>query len=183
MTISRKQFELANPFVLAKAKKMFRTRDFAGMEQCDLEQQLWCRLTQESPRFDPSRGRWEAFVIAVIEGECASALRAIYAEQRTPLREEYSLNEDVLDLEGQLVERHELTPEVAWTTRPERDLQMDLSGVLSRLTDEQRAVAVALGLGTTNSASTETELSRRNVARTIEELRQIFEDAGLRAYL
>ena len=86
MTISRKQFELANPFVLAKAKKMFRTRDFAGMEQCDLEQQLWCRLTQESPRFDPSRGRWEAFVIAVIEGECASALRAIYAEQRTPLR-------------------------------------------------------------------------------------------------
>lgn len=183
MVLTEAQYSTANPLVLAKARKIFHARDFVGMEVGDLEQELWCRVTQELPRFDPSRGTWEAFVVTVIEGESASTLRYIYAEQRTPLREEFSLNEEVLDDEGNLVERHELTPGAACTPRPMRDLEADLARVLAGLTDEQRAVAVALGLGTANSVSQETEISRRGVSRTIEELRRIFEDAGLREYV
>lgn len=183
MKITRHQFDIANPFVLAKAKKMFRTRDFVGMEQCDLEQKLWCRVVKEAHRFDPSRGTWEAFVITVIESECASILRYIYAEGRDPGREAFSLDDGLPERRCSKAELDGAWRRVSYTPRPMPDLESDLSDALAEATEEQRSVGVALGLGSANSASAETDLSRRNVARTVEELGQLFEDAGLRVYL
>lgn len=166
-----------------KARQMSRRPGFTGADREDLEQDLWADLLDHLPRYDPARASLPTFIARVVECKAASMLRHHFAEMRTPERVEASLNEPVRNSDGQVVERHETTPEVAQDAGHLLDLQRDVANVMSTLSDELRAVALALAEGTPNRAATEVGLSRRAVPKAIEQLREIFRDAELDKYL
>ena len=89
----------------------------------------------------------------------------------------------MLDADGRVVPRHETTPEAANDPARLRDLERDVAHVVAHLPDELRAIALALAFGTQNSVGPELGFSRRAMAKAVEQLREIFRDAGLDEYL
>jgi len=119
----------------------------------------------------------------ILERRCISIWRERNAERRSPEREECSLDDPVLDADGRVVPRHETTPEVANDPSLFRDRERDVAYVIACVPDDLRAVALGLAFGTQNSVGPELGFSRRAMAKAVEQLREIFRDAGLDEYL
>lgn len=168
-----------------KARQLARRSGFSRTDRGDLEQEMWVDLIDRLPRYDPDKASLNTFIARVVERKVVSILRYHLAEMRSPGRNEASLNDPAVDCDGRVVERHQTTPEAASTWQRLHDLRRDLaevrahlpSGLLQSIMDE-----IALG-GTINSIAGELGISRRAAERHLDELRRIFEDAGLRDYL
>lgn len=168
-----------------KARQLCRRPGFTPSDREDIEQELRADLLGRLPRFDASKAGLNTFIARVIERKTISIVRHRLAEKRTPDREECSLNDEVRDGDGRLVDRHQATPEAASTWQRLHDLTRDVSDLRERLDSElHRRVMDALGRGgTINSVANDLGISRRAVQRCIAELREAFKDAGLREYL
>jgi len=168
-----------------KARQLCRRPGFTPSDWADIEQEFRLDLLERLPRFDVGKAQLNTFIARVIERKAASVVRHRTAEKRAPEREECSLNDEVRDADGRLVDRHQTTPEAASTWQRLHDLTRDVSDVRERLDSElQRRVMDALGRGgTVNSVANDLGITRRAVERCIADLREVFEDAGLREYL
>jgi len=166
-----------------KARMLSRRRAFALDEPEDIENDLWLDLLERLPKFDPAKATLNTFVARIVERRIVSLIRHRSAEKRSLDREECSLNDPVRDCDGRLVERHQTTPEAANDPSRLRDLERDMARRLAHVSDDLRAVALGLAFGTPNSVCTELGISRRALAKAVEELREIFRDAGLDQYL
>jgi RNA polymerase sigma-70 factor (ECF subfamily) len=166
-----------------KARQLTCQPGFRLDERCDLEQDLLCDLLDRLPKFNPAKAQLNTFVARVIERRIASIIRFRFAELRSPDREECSLDDLVLDCDGRRVPLHQLIPDRSSTPQRLRDLERDMADVLGRLSDLHRTIALGLVTGTINSLANELAMPRSAVERHIEEIRDIFEDAGLDEYL
>lgn len=168
-----------------KARQLCRRPGFTPSDREDIEQALRADLLERLPRFDASKAGLNTFIARVIERKTISIVRHRFAEKRSPEREECSLNDEVRDGDGRLVDRHQTTPEAASVWQRLHDLTRDVSDLRERLeSDLHRRVMDALGRGgTINSVANELGIPRRAVERCMAELREVFEDAGLREYL
>lgn len=166
-----------------KARKISHRPGMSRSDAPDLAQIAWVGVVEALPSYDPSRGSLMAFLASVVENALASHLRWRFAEMRSPLREECSLNEMVRDPEGNLVERHELIEAAGYDPTERIDREFDVATVLARMPDDLRAVAITLAHGTVHSTSKALGISRPAVERAMEQIRVVFEDADLRAYL
>lgn len=169
--------------IRTKAHRLCRRRGFGPSDLPCVQQELWLHLVVQADRFDPSSGDWECWASVILDRRCISMWRERNADKRSPAREECSLDEPVLDADGRVVARHETTPEAAHDPARRRDLERDVAQVMAGLSDEERAVALGLAFGTPNSVGPEVGVSRREMAKKIERLREIFRDAGLDQYL
>lgn len=165
------------------ARKISHRPGMSRSDAPDLAQIAWVGVIEALPSYDPARGTLFAFLAAVVENALASHLRWRYAEKRSPLREECSLNEMVMDPEGLPVERHELIESAGYDPTERIDRDLDIATVLAKMPDDLRAVAIARGLGTEHAAAKALGIPRSQVEKAMEEIRAIFEDAGLREYL
>lgn len=167
-----------------KARQLCRRPGFTPSDRADIEQEFRVDLLERLPHYDSAKAQLNTFVARVIERKAASIVRHRTAEKRAPEREECSLNDEVRDADGRLVDRHQTTPEAASTWQRLHDLTRDVSDLRERLeSDVHRRVMDELGRGgTINSVAHDLGISRRAVQRCIAELREAFEDAGLREY-
>jgi RNA polymerase sigma factor (sigma-70 family) len=174
---------VASHLIRTKASRLSRRRGFVPSDKADIEQELWLHLAARIDGFDPSAGPWECWASVILDRRCVSIWRRRNAEMRTPAREECSLDEPVFDADGREVPRHETTPEAANDPNRLRDLERDMAQVLAHLPDDLRVIALGLAFGTQNSVGPEVGVSRRAMTKAVEELREIFRDAGLDQYL
>lgn len=183
MSLDPNRLQAAKPLVLAKARKLSRRRGFNRADDEDIRQDLWTHLIQQAAKFDPTITSWEKFVSFILDKRCISIFRYQTAEMRSPKRREYSLNDAVLDSDGRTVDRHQTTPEASSVPQRLRELERDVADVLARTSDLHRAIALGLATGTINSVAGDLGIPRSAVERHVAELRDIFNDAGLRDYL
>lgn len=175
--------ECASRLIRFKVQQTCQRRGISKSEEEVLEHDLRTHLALRMARYDPSRGKVTTFIDRVIERWLISYLRHRFADKRDPRREECGLNEPVLDADGRVVPRHETTPEAASDPVRLRDLERDVAHVVAHLPDDLRAIALALAFGTQNSVGPELGFSRRATTNAIDQLREIFRDAGLGEYL
>lgn len=169
--------------ITAKARRLCRRRGFSVSDRPDVEQELRLHLIAQAAKFDPSVGPWETFASFILDKRCISLLRYQTATKRSPGRRECSLNDPVLDGDGRTVDRHQMTAEAASVPQRLRELERDVADVLDRLPEIHRVIALGLGTGTINSVARDLDIPRSAVYRHMAELREAFEDAGLRDYL
>ena len=173
----------ASRLIKFKARQLSRRPGFSVSDLGDIEQELYLDVLQRLPKYDPDRAQLNTFIARIVDRKIASLLRYHMAAKRCCNREECSLNDPVLDGDGRPVQRHQTTPEATNSSHRLRDLEHDIGDVLTDVPTIQRTVATKLANGTINSISSDLGISRRTVMRHIKELRQQFEDAGLRDYL
>lgn len=183
MSIDPARLEAAEALVRIKARKLSRRRGFNRADADDIAQELLMHMTQQAAKFDPTITTWEQFLSFIFDKRGISLVRHTFAERRSPAREGCSLNEPVTDCDGREVEKHQTTPEVASDTGHLRDLERDMASVLSVLPDDLRAVALGLAARTPHGVAAELGISRRAMVKAVEQLREIFHDAGLDEYL
>lgn len=169
--------------ILAKARRLCRRRGFTQSDLPCVEQELWLHLTAQVDSFDPSYRAWECWASVILDRRCISMWRQRNADMRAPEHEEYSLDDQVFDTDGRVVFRYETTLEAANDPTRLRDLERDMAQVLAGLPDDLRAIALGLATGSQNSVGSALGTSRRAMAKAVEQLREIFRDAGLDQYL
>jgi RNA polymerase sigma-70 factor (ECF subfamily) len=139
--------------------------------------------------FDPDRACESTFLARVAENKAISLVRACTAEKRDFSRNAESLNENVLDEDGELVElaqtfdTYSAKNHTGRVQRPDKEklqLQIDVADLLNSLPDDLRRLAELLQDMREYAVSRKLGKSRRQVANDIARLRQIFEDAGFR---
>lgn len=173
----------ASRLIRFKARQLSRQPGFRLDEHCDLEQDLLTDLIDRLPKFDPAKAQLNTFVTRVVEHRVVSIIRYRFAEMRSPVREDCSLNDPVLDCDGRTVDRHQVLAEASSVPQRLRELERDVADVLARMSELHRTIALGLVTGTVNSVANELSIPRSAVDRHISEIREVFEDAGLREYL
>lgn len=169
--------------IRVKARRLCRSRGFNPSDLPCVEQELWLHLAARVDGFDPSAGRWECWASVILDRRCVSIWRQRNAEMRSPDREVCSLDDQVFDADGRAVPRHETTSEAANDPTRPRDRERDIAYVIASVPDDLRAVALGLAFGTPNSVCAELGISRRAMAKAVEQLREIFRSADLNEYL
>ena len=183
MSIDPEHYEYALRLIKFKVRRICRQRGFSKSDEEVIEHDLRTHLELRMARYDPSRGQVTTFIDRVVERWLISYLRHRFADKRDPRREECSLDDEVLDADGREVARHETTPEAANDPNLLRDRERDVAHVIAHVPDDLRAVALGLAFGTPNSVCAELGISRRAMAKAVDQLREIFRDAGLDQYL
>jgi len=177
--------EYAARLIKFKARQLSRRSGFSRTDRGDLEQDMWTDLIDRLPRYNPDKASLNTFIARVVERKVVTILRYHLAQMRSPGRNEASLNDQALDCDGRVVERHQTTPEAAGTWQRLHDLERDVADLRERLPSEQhRQFMDALGRGgTVNSIGAELKLARRAAKPLYEEICRIVADAGFRDYL
>lgn len=175
--------DVSRGLIRRKARRICRRRGFGASDMPCLEQEFWLHLCEHVGEYSPSLGAWEPWASVVLDRYAVTLWRKRNADMRSPLREACSLDEPVRDEDGREAARHETTNEVAEDLGRLRDLERDMAAVIARLPEHLLPVALALAFGTPHGVGEELGLSRRAVAAAIEQIREVFHDAGLDQYL
>jgi RNA polymerase sigma-70 factor (ECF subfamily) len=161
--------------VRRKAGQLVGVAGYGRQDVPDLGQELCLRLLQSLSRFDPARGRIEAFVTIVLERTVARLVR----DRRTKKRYapgSRSLDAPDAEADGLLPEDYRQAGDDA------RDLRADLDQVLEPLPPEQRDLARRLMERTIADVARDLGVPRSTLMRRVGHLRRHLEDAGLRDY-
>lgn len=182
----------ASQLIRQKARELVRHPGFRESEREQIEQQLALELLRKCRCFDPRRARETTFIARVIESKVISMIRARVAEKRDFRRDGKSLNETVCDAKGASVERAQTldasaarahTGQAPRSDEEQARLRFDMAQVFKSLPDDLRRLAELLMEMSEYAASRVLGQSRRQIAKDVARLRELFEDAGLRDYL
>jgi len=184
--------EFAQRLIHRKAKQLCRTAGFTAADQEDLEQELTLWLLQRLDKFSPELGHENVFFTTVIERACSTILRQQTAEKRDPARLACSLNALLDDGDGGKVElgetlsedgRDAMTGRSARGTEERLQMALDLETVIAKLPPHLRDLAQRLKHSSITEIAQQTGIPRSSINRRVGQLRQHFEEAGLRDYL
>jgi len=175
-----------------KARQLKKRPDFATDDLKDVEQELALDLLKRMPRFDPQRASFTTFVVRVLRHEASALIRERRRKTDRFRRDWCSLNETVEGVDGELIERSETLDQDEANIRAgkqrrtheeEARLRFDISIVLDDLPDDLRKVADHLMVEKVEDAAESLGVHRATIYRAIQQLRRIFDKAGLRNYL
>lgn len=182
----------ASQLIRQKARQLVRHPGFNKSEQKDIEQELALELVLKYRCFDPNRARESTFIARVLENKAISLVRTRIAEKRDFRRDAHSLNETVRDADGGSVERAQTLDDSASARHTgqsrrsdaeHRRMQQDIADFLQTLPAELQSLAAMLMGQSEHAVSQALGISRRQIANQVAQLRELFEDAGLREYL
>ena len=175
----------ARGHVRHRVAKLVRTLGLPESDCEDLEQEVLVFVYQRLRQFNPSRGSIEAFTNTVV----TSKIRNLIDQQTAKMRDfrliGFSFDETVQTLEGDCVDRKELTDaqivienrgDVESYTRDQIDLKVDMDRVIDKLPAKLADLCNALKHGNATDAAEELGISRREATRRIHRLRSIFEE-------
>lgn len=150
----------------------------------DVAQRLATKFWSVRHKYDPTRpGSW-LWLKQVFRRECRTLRRELKAQKRSPQTRPQSLNRDVIDADGRVVDAYQTHPHP--TSRDEvrrRDLRMDMRELSRRDPTVRRMLEEAHRTGRKPTLVQLRQMSRRLGDREIDRLRRLFEDWGLRDYL
>ena len=150
----------------------------------DVAQRLAAKFWSVRSKYDPSRpGSW-LWLKQVFRRECRTLRRELRAKKRAPQVRPQSLNRNVTDADGRVVDAHQIYPHP--TSRDEvrrRDLSLDMRELSRRDPTVRRMLEEAHRTGRKPTLVQLRQMSRRLGDREIDRLRRLFEDGDLRDYL
>lgn len=177
--------------VRRKVRRIIGRAGFTRQDRPDLEQELLLRLLQSLPLFDASRGRREAFIVAVVDRDASNLVRDAMARKRDR-RGVGSLSAEVATPGGAPAELGATLVDGAnhghRQTEPrsheELDrLRQDVAEVLDTLTVPERILAVRLMTQSISDIAWEMGAPRTTVQTHVDRLRQKLRGTGLGEYL
>ena len=197
MDTDKKQYginDYAEELIHHKTRQLVGKAGFTEDDIEDLEQEMRLDLWGRLPKFDPNKATYNTFVSRLVERKISNLIRHRKREIRDYRCEDCSLhvivesgdsdNEKVECIETVTQDEHDFR----WGryNRPAEDrldLCLDISMVISKLPAELRRVAKLLQAMSITEASRELGMPRSTFYDRISQLRQTFEDMGLRDQL
>jgi RNA polymerase sigma-70 factor (ECF subfamily) len=174
-----------------KVKQLFGRAGFTQQDREDLEQELFVRVLQSLPRFNPEVAHRNKFITTVVERYVANILRNKQAEKRDHRRIS-SLNVMVKITEegptelAQNIGDRELDARIGRHRRTEEELAqltLDLAEAMSTLPDAWRMLLELRKSRTMQEVADEMGVPRTTLNDWMRRIRQRFEKSGLQDYL
>ena len=174
----------ARGHVRGRVAKLVRTLGLPESDRDDLEQEVLVFVYQRLRQFNPSCGSIEAFTNKVVTSKVCNLIDQLTAKKRDFRLIDFSFDETVRTLEGDYVDRKELTDaqiviqnrgDIESYTRDQIERKVDMDRIINKLPAELADVCNALKRGNATDAARELGISRREVTRRISKLRSIFE--------
>jgi len=174
-----------------KARQLVGRTGFTAQDREDIEQDLALRLLESLRSYDPAQGHRNAFVTAVVDRAAAKILRDRRTKKRNgghvrsldTLLRALDWDKDEYDDVAHSFEESALVDRLPCGAEERIDLREDLAAVLARLPAELRDLAERLKTQSLSEAARELGVPRTTLQRRVAQLRQHFEEAGLRDYL
>lgn len=177
--------------VRRKVKQLIGRAGFTKQDREDLEQDIFVRVLQSLPAFDPERAHQNAFITTVIERYVANILRNKQAAKRDH-RRVCSLNVMIQVTEegptelAQTIGERELDARLGRQRRTDEELvelAIDLADVTAAFPESWRTLLELRKTLTMSEAATEMDVPRTTLNNWMRHIRKRFEKAGMRDYL
>lgn len=152
---------------------------FNESDRDDLEQELRLHLLRCRDRFDPSRVAWSTYAGGTVDMHIKELIRARMA----PMRDYRRGQSGGLDGGTGATDVHQIADTAEDQRVQQRDLRLDLVGVLAGLDEEDRELCVLLASKTSTEVARLLNVTRWTIYDRIAVLRQRFAAAGLEVYL
>ncbi len=174
-----------------KVKQLIGRAGFTSQDREDLEQEMFVRVLQSLPRFNPDRAHRNKFVTTVVERYVANILRNKQADKRDH-RRICSLNVTIEVAEegptelAQTIGDRELDARLGRQRRSECELvqlALDLADVMATLPDNWRTLLELRKTQTMADIARELGVPRTTLNEWMRRIRKRFEKAGLNEYL
>ena len=158
----------------------------------DIKQELLLDILERLPKFDPEKSSYNTFIDLVIRNKVQNLISARNWKRRDWRRESASLQDIIINNEGEPTERGEAFSEddvkqrlgkSSPASREMVELGVDVDDVLSRLPAHLRILCETLREASISEVARKLGIPRTTVHERIRKLRRIFEDAGLKIYL
>lgn len=181
---------LACPLIHAKIRRLLGKSGLREQDRPDLEQEVWTRLWPRLPAYDPTRGQAHGFLATVIDRILANLLRDRLAAKRD-VRRVSSLHQRVRTSEGQ-AELGQTISQQEEDARRERsargateqmELRRDVAEVIACLPKAKQELAEQLKQHTLSEIARQRGVPRSTLQAQVRQLRELFDQAGLRHYL
>lgn len=182
-------------YVMKRAE--FKARQVVGRvpalgEVEDVQQDLIADVLRRLPKFDGNRAGVKTFICRIINHKIADLLRQHESASRGNGCPKESLDDWIRDETGNWV-RRDTTVDAARrhvhlgvcerSDQEQRELELDVAGVMASLPLEQRDVCALLRTKTPTEIAREKGLSRSAIYKHIAAIRAAFIKAGLDQYL
>jgi len=183
--------EYAVKLIQHKAYQLVGNAGFTDSDREDIEQDLLMDLLSRLPDYDPELAERATFITRIVNRRVARILEKRSAWRRDYRLNEFSLNENDWE-DDNSVERHENIGEDEYLLRTGkqelptndlRDLIIDVNRVLEILPPEFRDLCERLKTKTVAEVSRETGIPRGTIYESIQKVRELFQNAGLKDYL
>jgi RNA polymerase sigma-70 factor (ECF subfamily) len=175
-----------------KARQLVGRAGFTESDRQDLEQEMVFDLLRRLPKFKPERAQRNTFIARVVEHKVATIIEAQKAGMRDYRLCPCSLNDRFENDEGGSVERIDTINQDDYLqrtgnlSRPISDLRglsIDVRSAVEKLPPELRDLCKRLQVESVTEISRDTGIPRGTIYESINKLRTLFEDAGLKDYL
>jgi len=184
--------EYAVRIIKHKARQLIGSAGFTESDREDLEQEMMLDLLRRLPKYDSGRAQRNTFIARVVEHRIATIIEERVAGKRDWRLCTASMN-DRFDLgEGGSIERLEVydmdeylrqTGRLSRSSSERLHLLIDLGLAIASLPPELRNLCERLKTESVTEISRDTGVPRGTLYDRIKELRNLFEDKGLRDYL
>ena len=183
--------EYAARLIKYKARMLIGKYGFTESNREDLEQDLILDFLQRLPKYNADRARFNTFIARVVNHKIATIIEARKAGLRDYRLCNCSLNDRLMNEEGDSVERMETLDVDDYLIRTGRqsrptselhDLVVDVRRVMEQLQPKQRELCVRLMNESVTEISRDTGIPRWMLYDFIKKIRAMFVDAGLKAY-
>lgn len=174
-----------------KVKQLITRAGFRPQDREDLEQELFARVLQSLPSFDPGQAHRNRFITAVVERFVANILRDKLAGKRD-YRRICSLNVSFdVTYEGSIeladtISRREVGARLGGDPRTDEELAhlaCDIADVIRKLPGELQDLAERLKTESVSEIARSMGVPRTTLNESVHRLRRRFERAGLKDYL
>lgn len=174
-----------------KVKQLIGRAGFTQQDREDLEQDLFVRVLQSLPKFNPDQAHRNKFITTVVERYVANILRNKQAEKRdhrriSSLNVMIEITEEGPTELAQTIGDRELDARLGRHRRAEEELNQlafDLAEVMSTLPESWRTLLELRKSRTMQEAADEMGVPRTTLNDWVRRIRRRFENAGMQDYL
>lgn len=189
-------FEGLDPYsinlIVFKTKRLCRQAGFTQSDIEDIEMDLSLYLRSRLIQYDPKRGAFTTFVNCVLENRVRELVHQQTRATNDQRRNEYSLNETLIDVSGDPVSRGDLIEDDAYairlgnisrTRRELVEMQIDVSRALQSLPEEWQEACTLMADYCMREVSRITGISWQRLYVIRKRVQKIFREYGLEEYL
>jgi hypothetical protein len=171
-----------------KARQLSRSPGFSQSDQPDIEQEFRFLLWRKAAKYSATRAKRLTYASRVIENKAASMARKVVAGKRSYRRNSRSLNEIVVHPDGGTTELSDLldlptgrrhTGRRSRSAAEVANLRMDLAEANRHLPASLKRLAALLSHVAQYPAGQVLGMSRKQTARHVKELRELYVARGL----
>ncbi|MCA9259623.1 MAG: sigma-70 family RNA polymerase sigma factor [Planctomycetales bacterium] len=174
-----------------KVNQLIGRAGFTQQDREDLEQDLFVRVLQSLPKFNPDQAHRNKFITTVVERYVANILRNKQAEKRdhrriSSLNVMIEITEEGPTELAQTIGNRELDARLGRHRRAEEELTQlafDLADVMSTLPESWRKLLELRKSRTMQEVADEMGVPRTTLNDWMRRIRQRFEKAGMQDYL